>query len=1071
MPRSPIPLRWYGSLLRYGALLAAGLCGFLESPGGGCATAVASDAASTASPVASGLVQVEINGRVLWLAPGFEIEVAAGPPLVERPICADFDEAGRLYVAEAAGSSDKIEDHIATKPHRVLRLEDVDGDGRFDRRTIFADGLMIPQGAMWLAGSLYVAAPPSIWRLTDTNGDGVCDEREEWFRGQATGGCANDVRGPYLGPDGWIYWCKGTSVVTEARYKRPDKPDVVSKAQHVFRCRPDGSEFEPLVTGGMDNPVEVAFTAGGEALFTTTQFQNPGMPRTDGLFHAVYGGVYPKDLASVHEHPWTGPTLQPVLAAWGASAPAGITCYQSDIFGPQFQHNVFVAHFNFHKVTRHKLTAAGATFASAEEDFLTSTDVDFHPTDVLEDADGSLLVIETGGWYRFCCPSSSLFKPEVLGAIYRIRRSGAERSEDPRGQRLNWHALSPSEAVQLLADPRPAVRWRAVQLLAQQANDAVPAVAEVIRSHPDAVARRHAVWAACRIAQPDARAAVRTALADDDETVRQAALHAVSRWRDAEAMPQLLRLLEQASAHNRRAAAEAIGRIGSREAVPALLKVLEHPADRMLEHSLTFALIEIADRQALLAGLASASPHSRRAALMALDQMAGGSVEPQAVFAAMKHAEPRLREAAWWIAERHLEWGAALIEPLEERLTASDLDLAAGEALAERLGRLARAPAVRDWLGGLLTRPGVPGAARLTVVRAMRQSALPEVPLAWQRGMVELLASASDELRNEALATVQAWRLPATEASPLPKALLRMAGQASLDAMVRLRAMAAVPGGLAAVTPELMEFLIAQFEPDVPVEARVTAAEVFAQARLSGEQLCRLAAVLRTAGPLELPRLLEAFAQTADPEVGRELVAALMDSAGRSSLRPEALRQQLGRFGPALAKETDALIALVEAATAEQRAKLDELLAALSGLSGDVRRGHAVFHASKAACAACHAIAYVGGRVGPALTQIGQVRSERDLLESIVFPSATLVQGYEGVVVATSDGRVVTGVVVRDAPEVLVLATGPNQQVAIPREEIEEIEKSKVSIMPSGLDQQLSRQDLADLLAFLKSCK
>lgn len=1060
--------RFSHSLLLLAAALAAGVANAPGPIGFNMRAALGGEPGAAPGSAAR---QVEINGRVLTLAAGFEIELAAGPPLVERPICAEFDELGRLYVAEAAGTSDKIEDHISEKPHRILRLEDVDGDGRFDRRTIFAEGLMIPQGTMWLAGSLYVAAPPSIWRLTDIDGDGVADEREEWFKGQATGGCANDVRGPYLGPDGWVYWCKGTSVITEATYERPGKAPFVSKAQHVFRSLPDGSQFEPLVTGGMDNPVEVAFTAGGEPLFTTTQFQNPGMPRTDGLFHAVYGGVYPKDLAAVHEHVWTGPTLLPVLTFWGASAPAGVVRYQGVAFGPAFQDNVFVAHFNFHKVTRHVLTTAGATFTAHDEDLLASADVDFHPTDVLEDADGSLLVIETGGWYRFCCPSSSLFKPNVLGAIYRIRLTGAAQIEDPRGRNLPWDAMSSEQAAAYLADPRPAVRWRAVQVLAHQGAQAVPAIAKVIRSSRSAQGRLHAVWAATRISHAEARAAVRMALEDSDENVRQAALHSVSRWRDLLAVPQLLRLLDGASASNRRAAAEALGRIGCKDAVPALLRALEQPADRMLEHSLVFALIEIADREGTAAGLQSPSPHTRRAALVALDQMAAGALERQHVFAAMRDADAPLRDAAWWVADRHTEWGPELVGLFAEQLTDGHLPPEERDALATRLGRFARVPEVRDWLATQLGQPSLPAEARRTVLRAMARSTLPDTPHVWVREIIELLQTAQGALLDEALATVRTWRVSEPESTTLAAALIHLAEKPQVDASQRLRALAAVPGGLAEVRPDLLDFLLSQLQPEQPVEARTQAADVLAQSSLSVQQLRRLAPALATAGPLELGRLLDAFEKTSDPEVGAELVAALSASVGRSSLRAEPLRARLARFGPALQQQVDALLALLEAETAAQRSKLDELLASLRELPGDVRRGHAVFHSSRAACSACHAIAYVGGRVGPALTQIGQLRSERDLLESIIFPSATLVQGYEGVVVATSDGRVVTGIVVRDAPDLLVLATGPNQEVAIAREQIEEMQKSQVSVMPSGLEQQLTRQDLADLLAFLKSCK
>src|SRR5437773_4078834 len=116
-----------------------------------------------------------------------------------------------------------------------------------------------------------------------------------------------------------------------------------------------------------------------------------------------------------------------------------------------------------HKVTRHVLVPDGATFKTRDEDFLVSDNLDFHPTDVLEDADGSLLVIDTGGWYKLCCPTSQLHKPDVLGGIYRIRRQGAPRFYDPRGSKLDWGRMAARDLTNLLSDPRPVVRRRAIQ--------------------------------------------------------------------------------------------------------------------------------------------------------------------------------------------------------------------------------------------------------------------------------------------------------------------------------------------------------------------------------------------------------------------------------------------------------------------------------------------------------------------------------------------------------------------------------------------------------------------------------
>src|SRR6516165_7100889 len=495
-----------------------------------------------APPAAPKTHEVRLNGHVFTLPDGFDIELVAGPPLVNRPIVADFDEDGRLYVADSSGSNDPVKVQLEKKPHRIIRLEDTDGDGKFDKSILFADKMMFPEGVMWLDGSVYVGAPPSIWKLTDTDGDGVADKREEWYKGKTLGGCANDIHGPYAGPDGWVYWCKGG--FEPQTIDLPGKKGFVSRAAHVMRCRPDGTGLEALMSGGMDNPVGLAWTPGGEMIFTTTFLQHPAGGKRDGLIHAVYGGVYGKDHAVIEGHPRTSPQLMPVLDHLGAAAPCGLVRYESAAFGKEYKDNLFACCFNMRKVTRHVLTPDGATFKAVDSDFLVSDNRDFHPTDVIEDADGSLLVIDTGGWYKLCCPTSQLVRPDVLGAIYRSRRKSAAKVEDPRGQKLHWKEMSNESLAKLLGDARPAVRKRAVETLAAKGADAVPVLLELVANGRTTLARRNAIWTAVRIECPAAHAVVRRGLEDDDPTNRQAALHATSLLRDPGALATLIKILK-----------------------------------------------------------------------------------------------------------------------------------------------------------------------------------------------------------------------------------------------------------------------------------------------------------------------------------------------------------------------------------------------------------------------------------------------------------------------------------------------------------------------------------------------
>lgn len=1006
------------------------------------------------------------NDSTLTVAEGFQVELVAGPPLVERPISIDFDEQGRLYVTESSGSNDPVQQQLEQKPHRVKRLEDTDGDGRFDRSTPFADGMMIPQGALWFDGSLYVGAPPSIWKLTDTDGDGVADRREEWFAGKTLTGCANDLHGPYLGLDGWIYWTKGA--FAEQTYERPDGPPLVTRAAHIFRRRPGDPLIEPVLTGGMDNPVDVVFTTRGERLLASTFVQHPELGRRDGILHAVHGSVYGKTHDVLSGHVRTGDLL-PAMLHLGPAAPCAQAIYASRVFGAEYQGNLFACLFNLNKVTRHVLEPSGATFKTRDSDFLVSGDRDFHPTDVLEDADGSLLVVDTGGWYKLCCPTSQLHKPDVLGGIYRIRRQGASGPDDPRGLRLDWKNADGGQLAEFLDDPRPAVRSRAMGVLAKLGSVAVPVLAHALSMSDSVEARRNAVWTLTRIDHAQARAAVRQALSDADESVRQAALHSVSVWRDAGSGPRALELLENGSSAIQRVAAEALGRVGDRSAVPGLLSLAAAKNGRILEHSLIHALIEIADPEGTAAGLRASSPRTRRAALIALDQMPGGGLTPDTVTPLLAARDPILKQTASWIAGNHPEWGEALAQYFRRRLARREEGPEAKVDLARQLAGFGGNVTIQRLLATTVAGAGST-TSRMTALRAMAGSSLKETPSVWVGGIAAVLSGGDAALIREAVATLRALPDPGEEdAGRLREVLLGVGRNSTLHNELRVNALAAVPGELDGLEPHLFALLRTTLGPRAAVNVRTGAAGVLGRSRLTRDQLLELTGPVRAAGPLVLSPLLGAYGNGGDEDLGLLLMAAVRDSRGLNGLRADIMNRALANFPPPVRRQGEQLLASLEMDPVRQRARLEDLLATLD--EGDIRQGQDVFNSNRAACSSCHAIGYQGGRSGPDLTRIGDVRTRRDLLESILFPSASFVRGYEPVVVVTESGEVHQGVITRDGQEEVQLVTGPDTEVRIARSEIREIRPGNVSVMPSGLEEQVSREELASLLAFLSNAK
>jgi len=1005
-------------------------------------------------------VEVTLGETVFTVPDGFIVERVAGPPLVDRPITGSLDEQGRLYVADSSGSNDPVKKQLAEKPHRIVRLEDRDGDGQFDHSVVFAERMMFPEGTLWHDGSLYVAAPPSIWRLTDTDDDGVADQREEWFDGKTLTGCANDLHGPYLGRDGWIYWCKGA--FAEQRYAAYRGGERVTSAAHIFRRHASGGAHEPVMVGGMDNPVDVVFSPSGERFFTTTFFQYPAGGQRDGLVHAIYGGVYGKPHGVVNSHPSTG-DLMPVMSQLGPAAPCGLELYESAVLGSDFTGNLFSCQFNLNKVQRHVLIPDGSTFRTEDSDFLATTNSDFHPTDVLEDADGSLLVLNTGGWYKLCCPTSQFWRPEVLGAIYRVKKTGANPPSDPYGAKLNWPNLSTEHLASLLDDDRPALRRRAIAALAKRGEAAVRPLSRQLRQGSER-ARLNAVWTLTRIHGATARQAVLGALGNSTPSLQQVVAHSAGLHRDAEAVVGLIGLLKNTESPVRRAVAEALGRIGSAKAVAPLLALANEPMDRALEHSVTFALIEIAQPDALSLSRLAGQPGALCIALVALDQMEGGNLSAADVLPLLQSGEAALRKTAEWICDRHPEWGNALAVHYSRELR-NVKTTAQSQALAVRLAKLATAPAIQAVLTRALADVSRGKAERMTVLAAMASAPVNPAPDGW----LDAIDSTAEPLQPAAVQTLVSLRLAKIQRQRVATMLRRFGRSAALGDRQRTLAYYGISDGLLVPDEGEYGYLLSQLGAGRAFTQRSNAAKALAVARLTESQLDRLAKQLGSLGAAEAMTLLPAFGGGRGTTLGQALLAVLRQVSWLRGLDGAVLQKATEGFGKTVQGQAMDLLAKARAVPEDQTKHLRELADRLP--DGDALRGKAVFRGPKAGCSICHSMAYHGGQFGPDLTRIGQVRKKMDLLEAIVFPGASLVRSYETMQVSLGGGDVLAGIIRDQGAGHVSLGISPEKTTRIERGNIRNIEPLNISLMPAGMDQVLTLQQLSDLIAYLEASR
>ncbi len=999
----------------------------------------------------------------LTVPEGYTVIPVAEAPLVGYPMMGCFDERGRLFLAESAGYNRDEKELDATRPNFIRMLEDTDQDGVFDRSTLFADQLAIPNGALWHNGALYVAEPPGIWRFTDTDDDGVADVREHIAGNVLSNGMSSTLHGPTLHPSGRLFWCGGQMGYHLDKNQEPPGGRITPG---VFTLKADGSAHEIFAVGGMANPVEVAFSENGDVFGTLAILDRPDGVRHDGLLHWVYGGRFrPRPGVPVPLKP-TGPSLPP-LSHVGQVAPAGLTVYRSGHYGDENHGAIFWSQFNTRSVMRTTISPEGSTYTSKDEPFLVSTDIDFHPTDVIEDADGSLLIVDTGGWFRHGCPTSHIAKIEAKGAIYRIRRDSTPTLDDPRGLTIDWQGAKPKTLTRLLDDPRPAVVDRAIATLASRSERSLSALEAILSAGSSIDSRRNAVWTLARIDTPASIDHALAALDDSDPSVRKAVAFSLGMARHARAASALASRLEtEADPQVLREISTALGRLGQAEAIPSLVNALDNSADAFSTHSLIYALIEIGAPEPLVPHLTHPNPGIRRGTLLALSQMDGFTLGPEQIAPLLKAADLETRKAAYTVAladpVRFESVAAALSEQLKSDVEISEAEKALYQ---DALSTLAQDDRYASLIATLLRTPTLSQPSRILLIDTVKDSSNEELPASWIEALENSLDHPSAEVRLAAIRAMQERKL-----AQVDPALLAIATDARSAATERLAAIDALAPRLQTLSDDLYGFLGEQLANSHSA-AQLNAARTLASLTLSKTQLIKLASTLGRADALVLPTLVRTFATPAaspSDEVGLALVSGLEDSNALASIPADALARLFNHFPESTRSAARPLLERLGTDFEAQRARLAELSPLLDG--GDFSRGKQLFF-TKAACVACHRVSGQGGTLGPNLSTIAEIRTGADLLESVVYPSASIVQGYESSIVESKSGELFTGIVLTDTREMLTLLGADLRETDIPVKDIASRRIAPHSLMPQGLDRSLTREEFADLMAFLQDLK
>jgi len=947
------------------------------------------------------------------LSEDFHVELFAAQPDVVDPVDLVFDEQGRAFVTEML---DLPDDPPPGKPARgrIRMLEDTDGDGKADKSTVFAENLLHASGLMPWKGGLIVPASPDILYLKDTNGDGKADVREIWFTGFFHGNPEAQITNPRLNVDNWIHF---SNTGNEGLVKSPKHPNQASIQMRGFdfRYHPSKGLFEPASGNAQYG---ATFDDWGNRFISqnTTHLRHVVLPRqyiarapmmeTPAVVHDVYNDHHRE------MYPISEPQEWRVLR----------TKLRQD-------------RYNELKTGRVELLAGHFTGATGS----TIYSGDTWPAEYV----------------------GNIFTADVSGNLIRrdiVTPHGATFKAVPAAKTEN-------EKVEFLAS---ADQWFRPTNFAN-APDGNLYFTDMQRE------------------------TIETPVSIPDEMRKKIDFYS------GDNLGRIYRIVANKPRGEKRGLKVNLGALPAAE----LVKTLEHPNGwhRVTAHRL---LLERLDKGSIaplkVAALQSPKPQARLRAYYLLE--AHGALDQTLVAMALKDAEPRVREHAIALAETYPGLERAVFALLRDEDLRVQLQLAlslgnsrsaaARNAVVEiaaknqddkwfRLAALSSAaddparffaavaekgPVNKDLTGLAASLIGArkQPAEIQTFVPLLAKSKDPNAGLAGLARGLRLvgarglkapgLESVLSEYLNDGVES--AWDVAQHfEIKGLVDRASADAVSPALDSKRRALAVAALRGASYAQASSVIEKVMA-LNPPVDVQsAAVLALSSFENPEVAQALLSRW----KSYGPDARPKVIGALMAQKD-RIPALLQALENESVPVNALETGSRNRLLELSDPALVARAKKVLQSSSSDRAQAIAAFKEALK----LNGRVERGKQIFEET---CAKCHLPRKQGSRIGPDLSGIN-MKTKEELLAAILDPSASIESRFVNYLVTTKDGRMYDGVIGNETPGAVTLRGGAEDNVTLLRTNIAEIRASNLSLMPEGLEQKMSKQDLADLIAYLQ---